>query len=217
MKTSPYPQRSLRNKLVVAGVPESEHTAELLAARMPPDFTSQALQVLSVDMMAELLLYLIAKGLVAYPCTSDKALLDMPWGSHVCQFYERKEDLLELLVPFFKQGLEHNDPCVWLVGDLTVEEARNALSAAVPDLAQHLAQGQMQILHYTEFYTNPDGTVKPADTLRDGFAAMGSAVKTKGFEGLRARAASTGSIPMRPCPGSWSTRTKSTARSRILG
>jgi hypothetical protein len=35
-------------------------------------------------------------------------------------------------------------------------------------------------------YTNADGTVKPADTLRDQFAEMGSTVTAKGFNGLRA-------------------------------
>jgi hypothetical protein len=97
----------------------------------------------------------------------------MPWGSHVCQFYTRKEDLFEMLVPYFKQGLENNDACVWLVGDLTVAEAGNALAAAVPDLGRYMAKGQMQIRHYTELYTNPDGTVKAADTLRDEFVAPG--------------------------------------------
>jgi hypothetical protein len=77
VNTSPYPPRSLREKLVVAGIPKSEHTAELLAARMPADFSPQAFQGLSVDMMAELLLYLIAKGLVTLPVAADKALLDM--------------------------------------------------------------------------------------------------------------------------------------------
>ena len=114
MNTSPYPPQSLREKLVVAGIPESEHTVELLAARMPDDFSPQAFQGLSVDMMAELLLYLIAKGLVTLPVACDKALRDMPWGSHVCQFYTRKEDLVEMLVPYFNQGLENNDACVWL-------------------------------------------------------------------------------------------------------
>jgi MEDS: MEthanogen/methylotroph, DcmR Sensory domain len=186
VNTSQYPQAALREKLVVAGIPESEHNAEALAARMPADFTAQSVQGMSIDMMAELLLYMIAKGLVTLPVASNTALLDMPWGSHVCQFYNRKEDLLEMLVPYFKQGLEKNDACVWLVGDLTVEEARNALAAVVPDLEYCLANGQMQIRHYSEFYTNPDGTVKPADTLRDQFAEMGSTVTAKGFGGLRA-------------------------------
>jgi hypothetical protein len=47
MNASQCPQRSLREKLVVAGIPESAHTAELLAARMPTDSSAQAIQGLS--------------------------------------------------------------------------------------------------------------------------------------------------------------------------
>jgi hypothetical protein len=186
MNPPQYPQESLREKLVVAGIPEVEHSAESLAARMPADFSAKSLHGMSVDMMAELLLYFVAKGIVTLPVSGEKALLDMPWGSHVCQFYERREDLVEMLVPYFKQGLENNDACVWLVGDLTVEEAGSALAAVVPGLDRYMANGQMQIRHYTEFYTAPDGTVKSPDTLRDQFAEMGSSVTAKGFSGLRA-------------------------------
>ena len=184
--SSQYPQDVLRKKLVVAGIPESEHSVESLGARMPADFGAQAFQSISADMMAELLLYFIAKGIVTLPVAVEKALLDMPWGSHICQFYNRKEDLIKMLVPYFKQGLEKNDACVWLVGDLTVEEARKALAAVVPRLEHYMAKGQMQIRHYTEFYTNPNGTVKPADQLSDQFAEMGSALRAEGFAGLRA-------------------------------
>ena len=180
-----YPNESLRKKLVVAGIPESEHTVEALAAKIP-DFDVQLFQDASPDMIAGIFLYFIAKGIVTLPVPSNKALLDMPWGSHVCQFYNTKEDLLDVLVPYFKQGLERNEACVWLVGDLTIEEAKNALAVAVPDLDRYLAKGQMQIRHYTEFYTNPNGTVKPARELSDQFAAMGSTVQANGFAGLRA-------------------------------
>ena len=188
MPTPAYPDRSLREKLVVAGIPESEHTAELLARRMPADFSPDSFQGLSVDMLAELLLYLIAKGQITPQFTSDKALLDMPWGSHVCQFYQDKQDLVALLVPYFKQGLERNDACMWLVNELTVAEAAHALRAAVPNLDEYLASGQMTIRHYAEFYTTPNGRVKPAGTLRDDFAAMGKTVTENGFRGLRASA-----------------------------
>ena len=185
MNTFQYPNEALRKKLVVAGIPEAEHGMKSLAAKMP-DFETQSLKGISVDMMAELLLYFIAKGVVTLPIASDKALLDMPWGSHVCQFYEGKEDLVKMLVPYFKQGLERNEACVWLVGDLTIEEARNALAAVVPDLDRFMDTGQMQIRHYTEFYTNANGTVKPTAQLSEDFAAMGSTVRANGFEGLRA-------------------------------
>ena len=176
MNTSQYPKDLLRKKLVVAGIPESEHSVESLGARMPADCSAQAFQGISADMMADLLLYFITKGIVTLPIAADKALLDLPWGSHICQFYNRKEDLLKMLVPYFRQGLERNEACVWLVGDLTVEEARNALAAAVPGLENYMSNGQMQIRHYTELYTNPNGTVKPADELSEQFAAMGSTV-----------------------------------------
>lgn len=186
MNRTQYPKKSLRDKLVVAGIPESEHSVESLAAKIPDLSNTPLSQGLSADMMAELLLYFIAKGVVTLPTPSDKALLDMPWGSHVCQFYNTKEEQLEMLVPYFKQGLERNEACVWLVGDLTIDEARQALAAVVPDLKRYIAAGQMQIRHYTEFYTNPNGTVKAPDELSEQFAAMGSTVTANGFAGLRA-------------------------------
>ena len=30
----------------------------------------------------------------------------MPWGTHMCLFYETTQDLLDTLVPYFKAGLE---------------------------------------------------------------------------------------------------------------
>ena len=34
---------------------------------------------------------------------------DMPWGTHFCQFYQTTEDLIDILVPYFKAGLENNE------------------------------------------------------------------------------------------------------------
>lgn len=201
MPTPQYPNALLRKKLVVAGIPESEHSLESLTVKVPVDFNAHSFQDISADMMAELVLYFITKGIITLPVASDKALLDMPWGSHVCQFYNDKDELTKMLVPYFKQGLERNEACVWLVGDLTVAEAKNALAAVVPDLDDYLAKGQMQIRHYTELYTNPNGTVKPAGELSDQFAALGSTVASNGYTGLRA----SGSV-------SWVTNEESMAR-----
>ena len=197
---SQNPKESLRQKLAVAGFAESEQTKDALAARIP-DLNPRLLQGLSADMVAELLLYLIAKGVVTRPRTTDKALLDLPWGSHVCQFYGSREEQLALLVPYFRQGLERNEACAWLVGDLTIEEARGALAAVVPDLADRIAKGQMQIRHYSEFYTDPNGTVKAPEQLSYQFGAMGASAKADGYAGLRA----SGSV-------SWVTDPESMAR-----
>jgi hypothetical protein len=71
----------------------------------------------------------------------------------------------------------------------------------VPDLERYMAKGQMQIRHYTELYTNPNGTVKPADDLSDQFAAMGPAMTAQGYAGVRA----SGSV-------SWVTNEESMSR-----
>lgn len=34
-------------------------------------------------------------------------------GSHVCAFYETEDDLLDLVLPFFEQGVRAGDACVW--------------------------------------------------------------------------------------------------------
>ena len=62
----------------------------------------------------------------------------MPWGRHLCLFYETKQDLLDTLVPYFKAGLESNEFCVWVGHQdrlLTMEEARAALGRAIPKFA----------------------------------------------------------------------------------
>ncbi|MGH7968537.1 MAG: MEDS domain-containing protein, partial [Limisphaerales bacterium] len=70
----------------------------------------------------------------------------MPWGTHFCHFYETKQDLLEILVPYFRAGLEHNEFCLWVIAaPLTGVEAARALQRAVPDLEQHLADRRMEI------------------------------------------------------------------------
>jgi hypothetical protein len=79
---------------------------------------------------------------------------DMPWGTHFCQFYDTKDDLLEILVPYFKAGLESHEACVWVVSKLTEKDARNALRNALPDVERYLADQSIEILVDSELYMN---------------------------------------------------------------
>jgi hypothetical protein len=75
---------------------------------------------------------------------------DIPWGMHFCQFYQTKEDLMDILVPYFKAGLENNELCVWITSQLLeIEEAKEALKRAVSDIDVYLEKGQIEILPYT--------------------------------------------------------------------
>ena len=78
---------------------------------------------------------------------------DMPWGTHLCLFYETKEDLLDTAIPYFKAGLESNEFCMWVVSQpLTVEEAKNALRQAIPSIDRHFADSSFEIFPGHEWY-----------------------------------------------------------------
>ena len=72
---------------------------------------------------------------------------DLPWGSHCCQFYQTKKDLFDILVPYFKAGLESNELCVWVTTEpLSTEDVRKALEKALPNFENFAESGQIEII-----------------------------------------------------------------------
>lgn len=87
------------------------------------------------------------------PSSGSAFIGDLSWGSHFCLFFRTKEDLLDILIPYFRAGLENNEFCVWLTSDvLTVEEAVKAMNKGVPEFPECLAQGRVEIFPHTEGY-----------------------------------------------------------------
>jgi len=79
----------------------------------------------------------------------------VPWGTHFCTFYETKQDLLDILIPFFKAGLDGNEFCLWIVSNselITSEEAKAALGHAVPRLDQDLSEGRIEIVPHDQWW-----------------------------------------------------------------
>src|SRR2546430_13391793 len=71
---------------------------------------------------------------------------DMPWGTHLCHFYETPQDLLDTVVPYVKAGLEHHECCLWVLSEpLTEQDARSALRRVVPDLDHYLAERRLEL------------------------------------------------------------------------
>src|SRR5258707_8843930 len=79
---------------------------------------------------------------------------DVPWGTHFCSFYDTKQDLLDILIPFFKTGLERNEFCLWIISNselLTMQEASNALQAVLPDLHRYMAEESIEVIGHDWF------------------------------------------------------------------
>ncbi|MEW6348879.1 MAG: MEDS domain-containing protein [Thermodesulfobacteriota bacterium] len=107
-----------------------------------------------------------------------------PWGTHFCQFFRTKEDLLDILVPYFASGLEDNEFCVWVTSEpLVTEEAREALRRVVADFDRYEAEGRIEILPYTEWYLK-DGVFSAERVLKGWVDKLNSAL-TAGYDGLR--------------------------------
>src|SRR5216684_527751 len=70
-------------------------------------------------------------------------------------FNETKKDLLEIVVPFFKAGLQANEFCLWVVASselLTISEAEAILHEAVPNFDRLLKNGNIEIVPYEKWF-----------------------------------------------------------------
>jgi signal transduction histidine kinase/PAS domain-containing protein len=78
---------------------------------------------------------------------------DIAWGTHMCQFYKTKQDLIDVLVPYFCDGLKNNESCVWVTSEfLDRQDVIEAMQKALPDFQSYLKKGQIEIFPYTEWY-----------------------------------------------------------------
>ncbi len=116
--------------------------------------------------------------------TGIDILGDAPWGTHFCLFYHTRRDLIDILVPYFKAGLENNEFCMWVTSEpLNAEDAKRSLSRAVKNLDSHIKKGQIEILDYSDWYTKT-GDFEADRVLQGWVQKHGQAIKN-GFDGLR--------------------------------
>lgn len=86
-------------------------------------------------------------GIVAAPA--------IPWGTHLCLFYESKQDLLDAVIPYFKAGLESNEACLWVISrdvPLTKEEAWSLLEWHIPDVERYAAEGRIEVMPHESWF-----------------------------------------------------------------
>jgi PAS domain S-box-containing protein len=109
----------------------------------------------------------------------------LPWGTHLCQFYETRQDLLDVLVPYFKAGLQNNEMCVWITSaPLEESEAREAMRGVVPCFDSYVEREQMVIAPHADWYLQ-DGSFSQQRVL-DAASKIMTAIADRGCSGLRA-------------------------------
>jgi DNA-binding CsgD family transcriptional regulator len=116
--------------------------------------------------------------------TGIRLLGEIPWGTHVCVFYETREDLLDTATAYFTAGLDSNELCVWAVSPpITEEDAWTELRESVPDLPARRTAGQIEILQGHEWYLKGDQF--DLERITAGWSQKLSHALALGYEGLR--------------------------------
>ena len=109
---------------------------------------------------------------------------DVPWGTHICQFYRTKEDLLDILIPYFKAGLENKEFCLWVISEpLEIEDAKEALRGSIPGIDTYLEKGQIEIIPYTDWFTT-EGVFDSKKVFKVRVEKLNRALDS-GYDGMR--------------------------------
>ena len=108
----------------------------------------------------------------------------LKWGSHLVHFFGSGDELRDVLVPYFKAGLQNNECCLWVTGKaFDAEQARSALRAAVPDLDKRERDKQIEIANGDEWYAAGD-KLQPHE-LVNGLEQRERDALELGYAGLR--------------------------------
>jgi hypothetical protein len=110
---------------------------------------------------------------------------DIPWGSHICMFYESQDDLFDAVIPYLKAGLESNEFCLWaLPPAVAQQEAFAALNQRIPDFDRYSAAGKMEMARAEEWYL--DGGHFDTERITAAWEEKLRAALANGCDGVRA-------------------------------
>ncbi|HEY0801522.1 MAG TPA: MEDS domain-containing protein, partial [Steroidobacteraceae bacterium] len=145
--------------------------------------------------------------------TGLDVLGDRPWGTHFCMFFDTKSDLLDILVPYFKAGLTNNEFCFWVLADpLTEDDARRALSEAIPAWDRYMIDRHMEFIPCEECYLS--GGAFDLDRVSSEWKARLTRALSAGYDGIRVTG-STGWLQTREWRDFW--KYEATLNESIVG
>ncbi|HEV2851939.1 MAG TPA: MEDS domain-containing protein [Thermoanaerobaculia bacterium] len=112
-----------------------------------------------------------------------QAVGQVPFGTHFCQFYQDRQDLIDTLVPFFMAGLRNHELCLWVTSEpLPAVEARELMREAMPGFDDYLAKGQIEIRDFQDWY---QGETRTSEEVIQAWIERERQALAQGFTGLR--------------------------------
>jgi len=109
----------------------------------------------------------------------------VPWGAHLCGFFDTREELVATLIPYFATGLREDEFCMWITCDpLGAEEAKAELRNVISDLDRYLDRKQIEIWDYRDWYLR--GGHFDADRVFGQWVEKEKEARDRGYQGCRA-------------------------------
>jgi signal transduction histidine kinase len=91
----------------------------------------------------------------------QQELQRMGHGDHLCLVYETAEQQWDAIIPYFAEGLERNEACLYVADDRSVDEVRQAFRLYGVDVDEHMRSGQLIFATKREAYLS-SGAFDPA-------------------------------------------------------
>lgn len=108
----------------------------------------------------------------------------LPWGAHICLFFETADDLLDTHASYFQAGLESSEICVWAISQpLSRQQAIDGMRSKVPDFDRYLADGRIELISGYEWYLLGDPFAP--DRITAAWHAKRAEALSRGYAGLR--------------------------------
>ena len=107
----------------------------------------------------------------------------IPYGLHMCHFYESRDDLASTLVPYFVAGLQKNERCIWITAEpLDAKAAEAEMARAGLNMPAMARKGSLLIREHADWYGKSE-SLDPARiaqrwldeeqrALEDGYAGL---------------------------------------------
>ena len=118
--------------------------------------------------------------------TGIEILGNIPWGGHLCVFYETKRDFFDIMVPYLSAGLENKEFCLWILPPpVPQQEALEALKRGVPDLDRHLSNGDIELVSEDHWFREGANMIELPAMVERFDKKLRTAI-SRGYVGLRA-------------------------------
>ena len=164
-----------------------------LIEMLPVKLNGKPYDEFDADIVAEVLVYLVGKSLIEVP-RGELAGLRVDWGERLCHFYRSDDELLGLLVPYFQQGLEQGERCMWLASTGSASPKARHSIASLAD--RQSSPEQLEVVDMDDWMPDLDTWPREEErALAQGYSGLricGEALELDGeMEALRMKALST--------------------------